>query len=53
MENINTENDLKKSTQRIVDKPIQSEMRGQQEGTSVMFLMYAFLYIIFFSMLFQ
>lgn len=46
-------NDLKESTQKIVDKPIQSEMSGQQEGSGMMFLMYAFLYILFFSMLFQ
>lgn len=54
MENEYAFEDAKKSANnaQIVDKPIQSTMKGQQNGGGMLYLMYFVLYCIFFSMFF-
>jgi hypothetical protein len=54
MENEYAFQDAQKSTNngKIVDEPIQSTMKGQQNGGGMLYLMYFVLYCIFFSMFF-
>lgn len=52
IENKNNDS-INTSNQRIVDKPIQSELKNNQEGTGLMFVMLALIYIILISMFFN
>lgn len=54
MENEYAFQDAQKSANngKIVDEPIQSTMKGQQNGGGMLYLMYFVLYCIFFSMFF-